>query len=250
MVNVKEDLAGKTFGLLTVLKQAEDYISPSGKHYAQWLCQCNCENKTILAVSNNCLKRKNGTKSCGCLTKIASAKRFKALHKTNKYDISGDFGIGYCSNTNSEFYFDLDDYDKIKDYCWMERIDDDGYHSLCTKDKNGKIIKMTTLLGFKYYDHEDRNPLNNRKFNLRPATISDNMSNRSVFKNNKSGVTGVCWNKKLCKWTAYIRKNNKQHHLGSFSNKIDAIKARLEAEIKYFGEFAPQKNLFEEYGIK
>ena len=29
----------------------------------------------------------------------------------------------------------------------------------------------------------------------------------------------------------------------------DAIIARLRAEIKYFGDFAPQKHLFKQYGI-
>ena len=29
----------------------------------------------------------------------------------------------------------------------------------------------------------------------------------------------------------------------------DAIKARLNAEAKYFGKFAPQRHLFEQYGI-
>ena len=38
-------------------------------------------------------------------------------------------------------------------------------------------------------------------------------------------------------------------YLGSFSNKDDAIKARLNAEAKYFGKFAPQRHLFEQYGI-
>ena len=31
--------------------------------------------------------------------------------------------------------------------------------------------------------------------------------------------------------------------------KEDAIKARLMAEKKYFGYFAPQRHLFEEYGV-
>ena len=41
----------------------------------------------------------------------------------NKYDLNlidehGKYGVGYCSNTNNKFYFDMDDYDKIKDiYC-------------------------------------------------------------------------------------------------------------------------------------
>ena len=38
--------------------------------------------------------------------------------------------------------------------------------------------------------------------------------------------------------------------LGHFDNKDDAIRARLNAEVKYFGEFAPQKHLYEQYGIK
>ena len=48
---------------------------------------------------------------------------------------------------------------------------------------------------------------------------------------------------------ARIVLNKKDIYLGRYSNKEDAIKARLEAEIKYFGEFAPQRHLFEQYGI-
>lgn len=39
MVKVKEDLTGRVFGRLTVIKQVDDYIEPkSGKHRSQWLC--------------------------------------------------------------------------------------------------------------------------------------------------------------------------------------------------------------------
>lgn len=251
MVEVKDDLTGKVFGLLTVLEQAEDYIAPSsGKHYAKWRCQCECENKTIIEVMGCALTRTNGTKSCGCIKKATSSEHCKNMRKFNTYDVSGKYGIGWTLNTHAEFYFDLEDYDIIKKYCWHERIDDkDGYHVLCSRNENGKIIKMSSLLGYKYYDHIDRNPLNNRKSNLRPATMSENMSNRSLFKNNKSGITGVWWDDKREKWIAYIRKDNKQNYLGSFINKNDAIRARLNAEVKYFGEFAPQQHLFEQYNI-
>jgi hypothetical protein len=82
------------------------------------------------------------------------------LKKFNQYDLSGSYGIGYCSNTNNPFYFDLEDYDLIKDYCWMEVV---------------------------------------------------------------------------------YGKSNYQ--------KEDAIKARLAAELKYYGDFAPQRHLFKEYNI-
>ena len=44
--------------------------------------------------------------------------------KSNRFDISGQFGVGYTSK-GEKFYFDLEDYDKIKDYYWY--IDAGGY---------------------------------------------------------------------------------------------------------------------------
>ena len=57
------------------------------------------------------------------------------------------------------------------------------------------------------------------------------------------------WLERLKKWIAYITVNKKRMHLGSFSDKEDAIKARLQAEAKYFKEFAPQRHLFKQYGV-
>ena len=68
-------------------------------------------------------------------------------------------------------------------------------------------------------------------------------------KNNQSGIMGVGFNKSSQQWRARITVNGVPIYLGSFNNKEDAIKTRLQAEIKYFGEFAPQKHLYEQYGI-
>lgn len=48
---------------------------------------------------------------------------------------------------------------------------------------------------------------------------------------------------------SYIDMNHKRINIGTFNDKNDAIIARLKAEKEYFGEFAPQQHLFEEYGI-
>lgn len=171
-------------------------------------------------------------------------------HKTNQYDLSGEFGIGWTSNTNHEFYFDLEDYGLIKDYCWSEKISDDGYHVLQAWNPVSKqVIRMHWLLGYKKYDHKNLNPLDNRKENLRLATPAENAQNRSKSTRNTSGIIGVSWNTKRQVWVAQLTFENKHLFLGYFINKTDAILARLNAEKKYHKEFAPQRHLFEEYNI-
>lgn len=44
------------------------------------------------------------------------------------------------------------------------------------------------------------------------------------------GCTGVSWNARNQKWTAYIDRQKKRHYLGSFDDKEQAIRARQEAE--------------------
>lgn len=62
-------------------------------------------------------------------------------------------------------------------------------------------------------DHEDRNPLNNQRNNLRSATQSQNRANS---KRNKSGYKGVDY--KNNHWRAQIRASGKQIHLGYFDS--------------------------------
>lgn len=252
MVKTKEDLTGRKVGRLTVIKQVDDYIGSNGKHYDQWMCECSCEanNITILRGSNI---RRQDTLSCGCLRKEVSAERCRNNRKTNEYsdvceDQYGKYYIGYASNTNAKFFVDADDFDKIKDYCWNEHVLINEYHRLETKiDK--RIVAMSEVLGYKYCDHIDRNTLNNRKYNFRKATAQENNRNHSISRANTSKIIGVGWHKTLCKWQARIWISKQEIHLGYFDKKEDAIRARLLAEQKHFKEFAPQRHLFEEYGI-
>jgi len=89
-------------------------------------------------------------------------------------------------------------------------------------------------------DHRNGNTIDNRIKNLRLATYQQQQFNLGLSKKNKSGVTGVRWNKGSKRWVAYVSMNWKQIHLGHFTNKEDAIQARKEAEIKYYGEFRRQ----------
>ena len=60
------DLTGMIYGRWTVIKRAEDYISPKGRHEAKWLCKCECGNIGTIRTSD---LRSGGSKSCGCLKK-------------------------------------------------------------------------------------------------------------------------------------------------------------------------------------
>lgn len=132
---------------------------------------------------------------------------------------------------------DDEDYDKIVSMGkWCVSKDRYGYYF--QKRINKKIVTMHRfIMGFpkgKYVDHIDGNTLNNQKSNLRICSNADNIRNGKIRTNNTSGYTGVRYRKDRNKWSAYIRVHYKTIWLGCYLNKEDAIKARKQAEIKYF----------------
>lgn len=54
--------------------------------------------------------------------------------------------------------------------------------------------------------------------------------------NNTSGVIGVSFSKSHKKWRSYLEVNKKRISLGYFENFEDAVRARLEGEMKYLGK--------------
>ncbi|MCM8735974.1 HNH endonuclease [Azospirillum sp. A1-3] len=87
-------------------------------------------------------------------------------------------------------------------------------------------------------DHINRVKSDNRLANLREATRSKNMGNKSMSKNNSSGVKGVTWDKSRGKWQAKIMENGNNRFLGHFTDLDAAASAYASAAREYFGEFA------------
>ena len=234
-MGVVEDLTDMTFNHLKVVERGDNYIQKSGKHRVMWLCKCDCGNPELVAVRSDSLK--NGhIKSCGCIHDKRSVDLGKSRKKYNTYDLSGEYGIGYTSNGDT-FYFDLEDYDKIKDYCWY--ISKTGY--VISQDSEHKAIRMHRLVmnvtdSKVLIDHIYHNKTDNRKSQLRIVSASQNSMNTVRRKDNTSGVTGVSLDNN--RWSAQITCDGKLIRLGRFNTFDEAVSARKLAEEKYFGEYA------------
>lgn len=85
-------------------------------------------------------------------------------------------------------------------------------------------------------DHKNGNKLDNRKENLRLASDTDNVRNRSKAEGCTSEFKGVY--RKRNKWHAAIKAEKGTVSLGSFHEEKDAALAYDVAARKYFGEFA------------
>lgn len=232
--NMEKEMIEKKYGRLTIVSRGEDYIIPStGQKTRRWNCLCDC-GKYINNVRESSLKSGN-TQSCGCIRNERVTEINKKIHhKTNQYEFKDEYVIGYDLNDNP-FFFDKDDYDKIKDFCW--HFDNKGYVvSSIAKKAN---IKMHRLIMDEpvdlFVDHINGCKNDNRKDNLRICTPSQNAMNH--IHRNPYGISGI-YLSKYNTWYATISKDRKYYFLGSFQSQEEAIQARKEAEEKMFGEFS------------
>jgi HNH endonuclease/AP2 domain len=87
-------------------------------------------------------------------------------------------------------------------------------------------------------DHINGDKLDNRRANLRVCTRAENNRNRSIHRNNQSGLKGVFWHSRDRRWRAKIQVDGQRLHLGNFADKADAARAYDIAATEHFGEFA------------
>lgn len=228
-----EDLTGKQFGRLTVLnfdQEAYDEGIKNGNYEYRWICECNCDNHTIKSIDGSCLKNGN-TVSCGCYIR---EKLIESSKKYNKYNLKGSFGIGWTTNTNKTFYFDLEDYNKIKDYAWHES--GNGYITTIINKKHIKMHRLIMGLG-KYdnkitVDHVYHYKQDNRKKYLRIIKKQENECN-------KKNALGVHYDKSRDKWVGRL-SYKKKNYSKRFNTYEEALEYRKYLEDKYFGEYAYQ----------
>ena len=244
----RKDLTGKKFGSLTVIK----YAYSKCKH-SHWACRCDCGN--ICTVSISFLKRSANLMCPKCIEKFSDIynvlesnnrdadgriiNKIKFTNcKPNKYIFLEDKVI-----INDKVVIDKEDFDFIDSFERYISIDTRGYayFSYGTRDVYLHRLLSKALLFCKNFetdicDHINGDRLDNCKTNLRIIKRSVNPVNCGVRTDNKSGCKGVSWLERLKKWQVNIQFQKQNHYIGVFENFEDAVKARKEAEIKYFGD--------------
>ena len=115
----------------------------------------------------------------------------------------------------------------------------DGYRRVGIKGKTYQEHRIIMMLCFGHIpenaeiDHINHVRDDNRLFNLRFVTGSENSRNKSVSSKNTTGVTGVYFSKARKKYRARISVNRKMIHLGAFETLEEAAEARRQADRKY-----------------
>lgn len=122
--------------------------------------------------------------------------------------------------------FDAADEELIMQHRW--NLDSDGYaRTTIGTRSNQKTVRMHQLIlapkdGW-VIDHKNRDITDNRRPNLRYATLTENNYNAKIRKDNSSGYRGV--SAYGAKWRVSYMKDGRRTHGGYFKDKEDAATA-------------------------
>jgi len=154
----------------------------------------------------------------------------------NTYTISN--GVVELKTTSGKIIFiDESDLATTLKYTWC--VSKTGY---AVANINHSVVKLHRYIlsppDTQIIDHINGDKLDNRRCNLRYCDNASNTKNCKLQSNNKSGYPGV----RITPNNTYnvrITVNRKEIHVGNYKTLQSAIRARIKAEQKYYGEFAP-----------
>lgn len=211
------DLTGQRFGRLVAIEKER---TVGGRAF--WKCKCDCgEEKT---VSSNHL-RMGTVQSCGCLNAELCRERIAKINTTH-------------GKSNTRLYRI---WAGMLRRCFNARADNYEYYgargiTVCDEWKNSfqTFYDWSMVNGYAdnlSIDREDVNG-NYEPTNCRWVTMKEQNYNTGLRNDNKSGHKGVT--KRKNRWLAYISIDGHTKHIGTYDTYEEAVKAREEAEKKYY----------------
>lgn len=152
----------------------------------------------------------------------------------NLYVKCGDVIECYGVDGEMLFFTDADLEDFVVSRSWCKAAD--GYAATRV---NGLMVTAHRLISnpkdTELVDHINRNKKDNRRCNLRNTNKSENAFNSRKRVTNTSGRPGVSYRNDTHKWHAEIKYNGKKYSLGDYKTFEDAVKAREDGEIRFYG---------------
>ena len=144
---------------------------------------------------------------------------------------------------------DNDDFDRFGHYKWYVKKGGYTFYAQRVEYNNGKTRTMTMHREIMaaparlIVDHINRNGLDNRRANLRFATVAENgWNSRRGINVGSSKYKGVAWEKRVKKWRVVLCYKGGRKYLGYFKDEKMAAKMYDKAAKKYHGEFAVLNN--------
>lgn len=215
------------------------------------LCHCGCGEKTWIATVTD----RKAQYFCGNPVRFVGGHQRRIrpqIEIAEPFKIDGD----YCRviPLPQGFVAIVDEVDYVPLMTWKWQIKVTIYGIYAVRQDGGKYSRRHIYMhrqllevpaGFTV-DHKNINTLDNRRRNLRPATAHNQVANRNS-RRSRWQYKGVRPNGN--KFTARIRVNHKDIHLGSYSTVIDAASAYDRAAIRYFGEFARTNFPISDYNL-
>ena len=141
---------------------------------------------------------------------------------------------------------DADDYKNLATHKWYALKGPHTFYAVRLvgpKRRRIPFLMHRDILGLvpgdgKIIDHRNKQGLDNRRVNLRIASLAINMCNRRMMSTNSSGYHGVGWHKRSKKWRASITFNQVHVHGGCYTDIKTAAVAYDRMAVKHWGEDA------------
>lgn len=156
-----------------------------------------------------------------------------------------DGNVGFVPLTKGLYAtVDAADADLVGAFNWCAQVGPSNTYAVRNykNDRGGltMVLMHRLILGVEagFVDHRDGNGLDNRRSNIRPATIGENARNARIRSDNTSGYKGVSFHKVTGRWSATIAINGKSKHLGLFGTPEEAHAVYCVAAKEMHGDFA------------
>lgn len=184
------------------------------KKYKQCVCRCPICHKEYILRYSTALRSKYGCHECYVKKLVAEPNATKhGLTNAKIYKCWQDMKAR-CCNPNKHQFVD-----------WGGR----GI-TVCEEWENNFMSFYEWALnnGYKEGLTIDRIDVNKGYYpnNCRWVSRHTQSANRRIFKNNKSGFSGVCYRRDSGKWRASININNHKYNIGVFNTAKEAAIAR------------------------